>query len=580
MLLLLAFAFLAGIVTILSPCILPILPIILSGAVGEGKQKPLGIVAGFVASFTFFTLFLTTIVRLLNISADILRTLSIIVIFVFGLSLIVPQVQAMIEKMFSRISSRFAPGSKRPKTGFGGGLTIGLSLGLLWTPCVGPILASVISLALTGAVNSAAFFITLAYSLGTAIPMLIIVYTGRAVFSKIPWLLANTKRIQQIFGIVMIATAVALYANVDRKFQTWVLETFPQYGTGLTKFEENAAVKQQLDQLQSGELKPEDMGRPSFEMIDGESNNGPIAPEFQVSGEWFNSEPFTLAQQKGKVVLVDFWTYSCINCIRTLPYLRSWHEKYAEKGLVIVGVHSPEFEFEKSPKNLQEAINDFELKYPIFQDNEFLTWRAYRNRYWPAKYLVDKNGRIRYTHFGEGEYDETEKMIQRLLEETGQSVDMPVDNPEYEITSRTPELYLGWGRMEYLSSPQDVARDQVASYTHPSRLSNNTFSFSGEWQVEEERSHAMKGATLELNFESTEVFLVMRPREEGASGKVRVLLDEAVVDEFAGQDVNDGIVEITNDRLYRLIKLDQPGRHQLRLEFQDANVEVFAFTFG
>ena len=220
------------------------------------------------------------------------------------------------------------------RTGFGGGLLIGFSVGLLWTPCVGPILASVISLAITGTVTFDAFLITLAYSLGTAIPMFLIILGGQNALRRVPWLLANTGKIQKAFGILMIITAIGIYFNVDRRFQTYILNTFPQYGAGLTQFEDNEMIRKQLDKKSGGKIKKEDMNKLQ-------------APELIPGGVWFNSDPLTLSQLKGKVVIIDFWTYTCINCQRTFPYLKQWHEKYKDQGLVIIGVHSPEFEFEK-----------------------------------------------------------------------------------------------------------------------------------------------------------------------------------------------------------------------------------------
>lgn len=249
MLILILFAFIGGIVTILSPCILPILPVVLSGSVGGGKQKPLGIVTGFVGSFTFFTLFLSTIVQATGLSADALRNVSVIIILFFGISLLIPKVQVWIEQAFSKLANKI-PKAKASGSGFVDGLLVGLSLGLIWTPCVGPILASVISLALTGSVNGAAAIITFAYALGTAIPMLAITYGGRQLLNKVPWLLQNTANIQKIFGVLMIITAIAIFFNVDRQFQTYILEVFPEYGDGLTSLEDNDLVQQQLDALQ------------------------------------------------------------------------------------------------------------------------------------------------------------------------------------------------------------------------------------------------------------------------------------------------------------------------------------------
>ena len=486
----------------------------------------------------------------------------------------------MIEKVFAYFS-RFAPRGEQ-KSGFWGGVLIGVSIGLLWTPCVGPILASVISLAITGSVSTQAVLITFSYSLGTAIPMLAIVYGGRNLLNKVPWLTRNTVNIQKGFGILMILTAMAIFFNIDRKFQTYILDKFPNYGTGLVSLEDNEIVRRALDTLNSGWVNIDDMGKPSFNLND----KSITAPELIAGGEWFNpptpeaSEGQALQSLRGKVVLVDFWTYTCINCIRTLPYLRDWHEKYSDKGLVIIGVHTPEFEFEKSAENVRKAIEDFELKYPVMQDNDYATWRAYNNRYWPAKYIVDKNGKIRYRHFGEGKYDETEKVIQTLLSETGVDVDVKIDNPRYQNASRTPELYLGYERMGYFATPDQLVKNKKKEYKFPGNMALNHFALSGDWQIEEERSMAFTGSAMVLAFEAKEVFLVMRTKGDDV-GRVKIYLDDKLISESdAGDDVKDGIVTVDVDRLYKLVKLDSGGQHVLKLEFLDSNIELYAFTFG
>ncbi|MBI4097238.1 MAG: cytochrome c biogenesis protein DipZ [Candidatus Levybacteria bacterium] len=575
MIILIAFAFLAGVVTILSPCILPILPIVLTSTIGgqeTGKSRPIGAVVGFVLSFTFFTLFLSTIVRISGISADVLRLASVVVIAGFGASFLIPQFQVFLERLFSRLAG-FMPTSQN-RTGFGGGLLIGFSVGLLWTPCVGPILASVISLAITGTVTFDAFLITLAYSLGTAIPMFLIMLGGQNALRKVPWLLANTGRIQKVFGVLMILTAIGIFFNVDRRFQTYFLTTFPQYGVGLTKFEDNAAVKKQLQNMNQKPVDQTTIGKPTSDMI---LPKGPVAPQLIPGGVWFNSDLLTLEQLKGKVVIIDFWTYSCINCQRTMPYLRAWYDKYSDKGLVIIGVHSPEFEFEKSEKNLAQAIKDFNLPYPIVQDNDFATWRAYNNRYWPAKYIIDKEGFIRYTHFGEGAYDETEKVIQDLLKETGaKDVSSEIKNPTYSVQTKTPEIYLGYGRIDNFASPEQIRQDALGTYTSPANLGSNKVAYAGNWNVMEEYANPQKGAKLFLNFESKEVFLVMRTK--GDPAKVKVYIDSKFQD--FGEDNKNGVATVNADRLYKLINLPTPGRHILRLEFEDSSAEIFAFTFG
>lgn len=563
MILLSIFAFFAGIVTVLSPCILPILPIVLSSSIGgvnTGKGRPIGVAVGFIASFTFFTLFLSTLVRVIGVSPTILRTLSVFVIAGFGISLLIPSFQTLIELLFSNLS-RFLPRGNK-EAGFFPGFVIGLSLGLLWTPCVGPILASVISLALSGSVSGDAIIITFFYALGTAIPLFLIMQGGQSAIKKVPWLVRNTIIIQKAFGVLMILTAIGIYTNVDRTFQTYILKSFPQYGTGLTQFENNDLIKKQLNALRNGVSPQESMGK---------------APEIQSGGEWFNSKPLTLAQLKGKVVMIDFWTYTCINCQRTLPYVREWWKKYKDKGLVIIGVHSPEFEFEKDKDNLTKAINDFGLLYPIVQDNEFSTWRAYNNQYWPAKYIVDGEGTIRYTHFGEGGYDETEKVIQDLLKETGvKGIPTSIDNPLSQTFARTPETYVGSDRMENFSSPESVQTGITSNYSSPNSLPADSFAFAGKWSVMNGYAVPQKGSHLYFNFDAKEVYLVMKIT--GGPSKVKVYIDDK--QQYFGEDNKKGTVMIDSDRLYKLVLLPIPGRHILRLEFKDSNVQLFAFTFG
>lgn len=567
MLVLLIFSFVAGIVTILSPCILPILPIILSSSVPSQNKssykKPIGVIVGFISSFTFFTLFLSTLVKVISISPDALRIFSVVVIASFGVSMLIPKFQLLLEVLFSKLSSKVPVSSN--KSGFLPGVLVGLSLGLLWTPCVGPILASVISLALTGQVTFDAFLITFAYSLGTAIPMFLIMVGGQTLLKKAPILLKNTQLIQKIFGVIMILTALAIYLGLDRQFQTYILDKFPNYGSGLTKIESSSSqVESQLKQLTNPNSS--ESRRPS----------GAKAPEIISTGSWFNSDPLTLSSLQGKVVLVDFWTYSCINCIRTLPYLKSWHEKYSSQGLVIIGVHSPEFEFEKSEKNLSKAISDFEIKYPVVQDNDFKTWRAYQNRFWPAKYLINSNGEIVYTHFGEGKYDQTEAKIQELLKQAGQQISQPISNPAYTIQAKTPELYLGYSRIEYLRSPERIINNSFSSYSVPSNLPSNTFAFEGEWLISEEFSNPNMGSRLILNFQAKDVFLVMRTKSD--QSQVKVSSNNQL--NFPGEDVIDSIVTVDSDRLYKLIKLPESQNGELILEFLDSNTEVYAFTFG
>ncbi|HEX9817500.1 MAG TPA: cytochrome c biogenesis protein DipZ [Patescibacteria group bacterium] len=580
MLVLILFAFLAGIVTILSPCILPVLPIVLSGSLAQGRRRPVGIVTGFVLSFTFFTLFLTALVSRLGLSADFLRGFSVLVILLFGTSLLFPQLQVVLEKLFTRLSNLMPTRVGQPggqDDGFMGGVLLGISLGLLWTPCVGPILASVISLALSGSVTGDALFITLAYALGTGLPMLAIAYGGRQLLTTRPRLMNNLKRIQQGFGVVMILTAAAIYFQLDRQFQVWVLNAFPNYGTGLTQFENVAIVKDRLQRLQNG-VTGDPQGQPLFEMQEGKVY--PKAPELEGGTAWINSTPLRFEDNlKGKVVLVDFWTYSCINCIRTFPYLIDWYEKYQDQGFVIVGVHSPEFEFEKNQDNVMAAMEDYGLTYPVVMDNDFRIWRAYNNRYWPAHYLIDREGRVRYTHFGEGKYLEVENKIRELLGE-----DRLTDGNVVEPTTnrrQTPETYLGYARAQAYTLENQLQRDQIANYSFTTALPQDAVGIRGSWQVGEEAITAQQnGVSLSLNFLAELVHLVMAPA--GAEGYVTVLLDgQPLPQKYWTADMDDqGRILVNSARKYDLVDLGEDyGRHTLELVF-DHQLAVYAFTFG
>ncbi len=564
MLLLALFAFLAGIVTILSPCILPVLPIVLSGSLAGGHKRPIGVVIGFVGSFTFFTLALATLVKATGLPADALRNVAVAVILLFGISMLLPQTQVILEKLFSRLSS-FTP-QVSEQSGFWGGVIVGVSLGLVWSPCVGPILASVITLAITSQVSWAAVFITLAYAIGSGIPMLAIAYGGRALLHKIPGLLENTGKVQQVFGVLMIATAVAIALNIDRQFQTFLLTTFPQYGAGLTAIEQNNQVAKELEQLRN----------PPVQLI----AQGSMAPDFTGGTGWINSPPLSLKKElKGKVVLVDFWTYSCINCIRTLPYLRKWYETYKDQGLVIVGVHSPEFEFEKVTENVKKAVADLQVPYPVVQDNNLAIWTAYNNQFWPAHYLIDQKGNIRYTHFGEGSYVETENAIRQLLNEK------PISGQEVSLPSQqlTQETYLGWERADAYVNDNAIQPDKTVSYTFADDLPSDAVGLKGSWLVTKQFIQAQQDTvSLSLNFVANQVFLVMDKAPNVATSKVTVLLDgQPLPKKYWTKDMDEsGKLILDGPRKYDVVDLHGAyGRHTIQLIFPTGAM-AFAFTFG
>ena len=414
MMLLIAVAFIAGLVTVLSPCILPILPVVLASSTG-GRRRPLALVAGLVVSFAAFTLVISQIVMRLGLSAGLLRLAAVILLGFLGLALVVPTLGAHLERWLSRLPGLAPQGGS--DAGWRGGLLTGATLGLLWAPCAGPILAAVTTLAATQRANLATVAVALAYAIGVGVPLLIIAYGGQAVIRRVPFFARHTLTIQKAFGVMMMVTAALIALNLDVTLSASAASLLPDdWSRRLSAIETSPQVTGELQAL-SGQT-PGSRPTPG----DVSLRNYGMAPELAGISNWLNSGPLTLAGLRGKVVMIDFWTYSCINCIRTLPYVTQWYSTYKDQGFVIIGVHSPEFAFERDTDNVVQAMKRFGITYPVAQDNSFSTWQAYNNLYWPAKYIIDANGDLRYTHFGEGAYDETERVIQALLAEAGKTV--------------------------------------------------------------------------------------------------------------------------------------------------------------
>ena len=411
MMILLLFAFVSGLITILAPCIWPLLPIVLSSSSTGGKRKPLGITLGIIASFSFFTLAISSLVKNVNINPDIPRFLAVIIIGLCGFLMVIPALSFKVEGILSRLSSYCSHTTKPPSTGWLGGLMTGVSLGVVWSPCAGPILATIAALAVTREVSVDVVLVTLAYVLGVGIPLFLFASAGAWLFTKSRLLSRYTGRIQQAFGIVMILTAIGMYTNYDTAVAATLLDTLPAYAHWQNTLEGNQLVQAQLEMLASKSVLPTaavalpDLG---------------LAPDFVGITQWLNtSTPVSLSQLRGKVVLVDFWTYACINCIRTLPHVTSLYEKYKETGFIVIGVHTPEFEYEKRTANVERALKQFKIYYPVAQDNDYATWKAYHNRFWPAQYVIDTKGHLRMVHTGEGAYEEIETAVKVLLQEAG-----------------------------------------------------------------------------------------------------------------------------------------------------------------
>lgn len=573
MLLLAFFAFLSGIVTILSPCILPVLPIILSGTVG-GKSKPVGIVTGFIVSFSLFTLALSALVQTLSISAETLRIVAVVVIVTFGITLMIPKLQLALENILSRIAK--TKGTNKGN-GFFGGLMTGLSLGLVWTPCVGPIMASVISLAVSRQVDGGAIIIVAAYSLGTAIPMFAIMAGGRKLLNHFPKLTGKTKDIQKVFGAIMIIAGLMIGFGIDRSFQTLVLKAFPNYGTGLTSFEQGDLVQNALNSRDSNNDMNDGFDW-SLSPKSGITSNYGKAPDLIAKGPWINTEsPLNMEDLKGKVVLVDFWTYSCINCVRTIPHLKEWYDKYEKYGLEIIGVHSPEFSFERNVDNVKKAVEELQVNWPVVLDNDFTQWKSYNNRYWPAHFFIDGNGEIRYFHFGEGSYEESEQVIRELLEENGAKLDRQTDTKisDNAMGKRTPELYLGYARSNSFANSDNYETDQSTLFEKKENLKPGEWTLDGEWIIRNDFIEIDGDGELDLLFEGKDIYMVIEPKNN--ESLINIEINGRKPKDTA--DVVNGELKLDSSRLYHLGSFDDSYEKLLKLKIS-GHVRLFTFTFG
>jgi cytochrome c biogenesis protein CcdA/thiol-disulfide isomerase/thioredoxin len=583
MALLILFGFVAGAATALSPCVLPVLPIALSAGATGGRRRPLGIVAGLAVSFTFATVALVYVIAALGLPNDLLRKLAIVVLLGFGVTLMIPPLAARLEAWISQFASR-AGVVEGKGDGFWSGTAVGASLGLVYAPCAGPILAGVITVSASQSFSTGRLAVALSYGIGSAVVLYFLMLGGRKVVRP---LAKRGVGLQVAMGAVMVVVALAMLGNYDIRFQNRIAGSLPSFLVNPTKgLEDTASAKTALAAIRGG---GHGVGSEATGAAPETDANGKLdlpvlgaAPEFVGNEQWFNTpgdRPLTLSGLRGRVVLVDFWTYSCINCLRTLPYLKAWDAKYRKDGLTIVGVHTPEFPFEREASNVQTAIDENGIRYPVVQDNEQATWNAYANQYWPAEYFIDAQGRVRYVHFGEGEYGEKEKVIRDLLAAAGKEVsgrETRVRAVAPSATVTTPETYLGAARAERFTNA--MLSPGTHDFSAPPQLPDDEFAYHGRWRIALDSATAAAGSSLDLNFGARRVYLVLG--SPGHERTMRVLLDgRPISGADAGGDVHRGRVAVDGQRLYNLVDLPQVGRHVLTLEPQ-AGVEGYAFTFG
>jgi cytochrome c biogenesis protein CcdA/thiol-disulfide isomerase/thioredoxin len=538
--LLYAIAFLAGIVTAISPCVYPVLPIIFAGGASGGRRRPYAIIVGLVVTFILSLLFVGWLLDRLGLSADFLRKVSIGFLLLFAATLVIPPLARAIERPLVRFS-------RRPSGDLGGGFLLGASLGLLFVPCGGPVLGFITTQTASLA-GGRRVGLAVAYALGAAVPMLLLALGGQRAAGRIRALSLQSPAARAVLGGVMALSALLIAFNVDKTLQTKIGD----YTPWLQKAERSCYTRKQLGQRCLA-------SKPASNAL---KDYGP-APDFAGISAWINSRPETVSALRGNVVLVDFWTYSCINCLRTLPHLKAWDTAYRKAGLRIVGVYTPEFAFEHVASNVRKATRELGVRYAVAIDNQYKTWDAYQNGAWPTEYLVDRRGHIREIKEGEGNYDDTERTIRKLLGEPAQAqlASVADTTPQHPMT---PESYLGWERLQRYSGSQLVP-GRVVPYKFPQTVPLNTLAYDGLWKVERQRIVAVDRARLRLRFLAQHVYLVL-----GGSGSLQVLVNGKPV-----RTIQVGGLS----RLYTLLSYSNVREGELELRFAPG-VTAYAFTFG
>jgi len=597
MLLLMLFAVIAGAGTAITPCVLPVVPALLASSATGGRRRPIGIVIGLGATFTIAIVLLAQLVKGVGLASGAARTLAIVVLIGFGVALLIPDLSARIEAPLSRLG-RFGPKSRG--TGFWSGLGVGAALGFVCAPCAGPILAAVTSVSASSGANARVVLVAISYSVGLSAVLLVYAFAGRAVIDRIRRV-GRGNAINRALGVVLLATGVLMVFNVDVRFEEDLAKdtSLPAILVDPTRSLENSsAVQNRLASLRPTSryvtAQKKASSRPVLTAAEREvaipGVNTPslpdlgTAPEFADTEDWFNTpgdRPLTLAQLRGHVVLIDFWTYTCINCLRTLPFLKGLYAQYHRYGLDIVGVETPEFAFEQEASNVRQAISSDGIEYPVVQDNKYGTWDAWSNEYWPAEYLIDAKGQVRHYQFGEGDYKQDEAAVRALLADAGATSLPPPMTATAIMASAglgTPETYLDTQRQQgFLTKLLPGIRDYSGA---SGGLNLNQFALKGPWDASSESITAIgAGASVSGAVQAAKVYLVLT-----SAGNVprqgRVLLDgEPIPGAHAGADVKNGIVTVTGQRLYSLVSF--PTAQDFKFTVQlPPGVSAYDFTFG
>ncbi|MFT3816836.1 MAG: redoxin domain-containing protein [Rubrivivax sp.] len=595
--LLILLAYLGGVLTIVSPCILPVLPFVFARSSQPFARGALPLLAGMALAFAAVATLAAVGGGWVVAANQAGRWAALALLALFALALCWPGLAERLARPLVAAGARLSqalPASAPGWRGVGASALLGVATGLLWAPCAGPILGLILTGAALQGASAASTLLLLAYAAGAATSLAAALLLGGRLLAAMKRGLGTGQWLRRGLGAAMLAGVAAIAFGWD----TGVLAQWSLAST--------AGIEQRLVDRLKPEPQPDAKagamamsGTPAMMMQAGAAG-GPAplpiegqAPPLDGATQWLNSSPLTAADLRGKVVLVDFWTYSCINCLRTLPYVKAWAEKYRDQGLVVVGVHAPEFAFERDEANVRQAVRDLGIAYPVAIDNQYAIWRAYANRYWPAHYFIDAQGRVRHHHFGEGGYGESERVIQQLLQEAGAARVAPglaevdargVQQAADDEALRSPETYLGHQRAERFASAPAAVPDRAADYALPAvPLPLNAWGLQGRWTIAAESATlgAPKGR-IAFRFHARDLHLVMGPGAGGKPVRFRVLIDGRPPGPAHGMDVAaDGSGTVTGQRLYQLVRQSGEVRERsFTIEFLDPAVAAYAFTFG
>lgn len=585
MVFLLFLAYLGGILTVLSPCILPVLPFVFARSDQPFRKSGLPLLCGMAATFTLVAS-LATMGGAWAVRANQFGRVAALILFgVFGLTLLFSSLAERLSRPLVQLGSKLS-GNLDSSPSLLSSFVLGIGTGLLWTPCAGPILGLILTGAAVSGASPHTTILLLVYAAGAATSLALALLAGGRVFAAMKRSLGADLWIRRILGAAVLAGVAAVAFGVDRG----VLTRLSLAST--SNFEQRLVALAGPSKSERPPMKVD--ANPAMMMSAGGNSAGaPDAlPDLSGATAWINSPPLTPESLRGKVVVIDFWTYSCINCLRSLPYIQAWYDKYKESGLVVIGVHTPEFPFEKDEANVRKAVRNLGVDYPVAMDNDYRIWRGFNNRFWPAHYFIDATGRIRYHHFGEGNYEESEAWIRSLLEERNHQ---PPPNSVMKIaaigseaasdlqTVQSPETYIGYIRAKDFASPGGFNEDDAQLYRAPARLELNEWALIGRWKDESQIATALSvPAGIVYRFHARDLHLVLGPGSDGKPIRFRVTLDGKPPGDDHGVDTDaNGYGIVTESRLYQLIRQKGGTRDRaFRIEFLTPGVQAFAFTFG